>query len=350
MTKQHCYCCGGEGCDDYGPCPLCDGRGLCDDDDDDDDTDAAATQNLLSSDLLRRRSQETFAYSVRAAEHKGHCLHTDCALRLGDLILVEKPLLSVAGTEALRAKVMADNYCTTKLTCISDLRQANEVFAKDERLTRAVARAFSKADTLAQTAFLELSDSFFVDGSLGPGVWVQLVVGTCGFIVESKSKNGSDFFVVDVDGELVQDIPRHQIVPRSRGTLGGIFLTNAVDEAASDVSHVYAVTSRINHSCRPNAIATTQDSMRCILAARDIQAGDEISISYIQDYRKDRHHAEFCQRVEHISQLITVDAEALLVGLFRQQLFVKWGFWCHCKRCAQLAEMADIAVQRWESF
>merc|ERR1719492_66659 len=103
-----------------------------------------------------------------------------------------------------------------------------------------------------------------------------------------------------------------------QSTLGGIFITNAVAEAESDTSHVYAKSSRINHSCRPNAVVVERGRSRHIFAASKVSAGDEICISYIEDYSCERC-AEFRENLRQIAILASLDCELLLVGLFRRQ-------------------------------
>merc|ERR1712129_530299 len=124
---------------------------------------------------------------------------------------------------------------------------------------------------------------------------------------------------------------------------GGIFLTNAVGDSERDVSSVYSLGSRFNHSCRPNAIVAQVGGMRCFFAMGEIAQGEEICISYIEDYTCPQHTALRAQ-VQSIAPLLDLDPQVLLVALFRQQLFVKWGFWCECCRCAPVAAAADEAL------
>jgi hypothetical protein len=47
---------------------------------------------------------------------------------------------------------------------------------------------------------------------------------------------------------------------------------------------IFPQCARLNHSCRPNAIRATDDSgIMSVIAQRDIQIGEEITISYLQD-------------------------------------------------------------------
>lgn len=55
-------------------------------------------------------------------------------------------------------------------------------------------------------------------------------------------------------------------------------------------SALYVTQSKINHSCVPNAVITfpTSDHTLSLLALSDIKAGDEITISYIDECSVDR--------------------------------------------------------------
>ena len=47
-------------------------------------------------------------------------------------------------------------------------------------------------------------------------------------------------------------------------------------------------THYINHSCRPNAFMQTVGGRLIVLALRDIRAGEEITIDYVDTYHSDR--------------------------------------------------------------
>merc|ERR1711879_155020 len=126
-------------------------------------------------------------------------------------------------------------------------------------------------------------------------------------------------------------------------------LTNAVSDTDLDVTRVYLLTSRLNHSCEPNALVVCVGGDRCVFAAEDIDEGTEICISYIEDYSIGDAHAGLRDRIANVGGVLDINAELLLVGLFRQQIFAKWGFWCVCRRCAPLMEKADVAVARFLS-
>lgn len=138
----------------------------------------------------------------------------------------------------------------------------------------------------------------------------------------------------------------------SQGTLGGICLTNAVDgDDGMDVSHVYARSSRANHSCRPNAVVAIDGvrHARQLYAVREILPNEEICISYAEDYEAPKH-AVIREQLHGLAEALGLHAEALLLGLFREQVFAKWGFWCTCPRCGPASTGADLALAQWHAY
>lgn len=159
----------------------------------------------------------------------------------------------------------------------------------------------------------------------------------------------SDLYEVLIDDEIWQDVPRERLLPKSRGTLGGIFLTNAVS-GQDDETHLYLESARLNHSCFPNAQVVTIGQERHIFVTRAIQEGEEISITYTEDFSTSEACPGLRQQVHTVSDVLGVGGESLLVGLFRQQLFAKWGFWCLCERCAPVVSDAEEALAKWLTF
>lgn len=66
----------------------------------------------------------------------------------------------------------------------------------------------------------------------------------------------------------------------------GIVRTNGFSMGNGDASAIYAIISRINHSCRPNANNYWNETkqMGIVHAIKDISAGEEILISHINPY------------------------------------------------------------------
>ena len=82
---------------------------------------------------------------------------------------------------------------------------------------------------------------------------------------------------------------------------------------------VFPLLSTLNHDCAPNCdTAFIQDRGVAVLALRDIRAGEELSISYVN--------------------------EGLPVADRRRQLLA-YGFECACERCADEAEQADATCE-----
>lgn len=73
---------------------------------------------------------------------------------------------------------------------------------------------------------------------------------------------------------------------------------------------VYALASSINHSCRPNAVVSFKGRELTIRAIRQIQSGEEITISYT-----DQLKSTWSRRLQ----------------LLRHYYFI-----CHCERCSSL--------------
>lgn len=95
-------------------------------------------------------------------------------------------------------------------------------------------------------------------------------------------------------------------------------------DAACEGSCFYALQSCINHSCAPNAHAFKRkgldtDGCAVILAKQDIQAGDEICTSYIEESAP--YHE-------------------------RQTALKDYGFTCACKRCGAALRSAGKAKAR----
>ena len=91
-----------------------------------------------------------------------------------------------------------------------------------------------------------------------------------------------------------------------------------------DDSGVFVTMSRINHSCMPNAehYFSDKDKVKRVFACRDIQAGEEICIAYI-------------------------DSFTVPTSQRRQQLQARYGINCRCAACLQpeLAAQLDRLVE-----
>ncbi|KAM0621778.1 hypothetical protein ACHAQG_006321 [Verticillium nonalfalfae] len=117
---------------------------------------------------------------------------------------------------------------------------------------------------------------------------------------------------------LLPAAARRALLRQMGGSVRGIVATNAfqVDvggDAAGGHHHhfgVFPAISRLNHDCGPNAAAWTgkTDLVHRAFASKDIAAGEEISISYVD---------ALAPRAER-----------------RARMTGSWGFECACRRCA----------------
>lgn len=255
----------------------------------------------------------------------------------------------VEGVEGVRKLVAAENQALAESMDTLDMRRENELSARDLRLARAVARPLARLTDGQQEAFLALANGFDEGRSLQPGAWVEILPAEDGVdeckgrglvVVECEAVPGD--FVVEALGKVRLPGPRLRAL--GSGTLAGTLLTNAVSAPEEDASYVYCQTSRINHSCAPNAVAVKADHSRCIVASESIDKGEEICISYMDD---GAWSDAFREKVLSVASSLRLDGELLLLGLHRQQLFAKWGFRCRCPRCAPRAEGADRALAGW---
>eukprot|EP00929_Paragymnodinium_shiwhaense_P086308 TRINITY_DN46829_c0_g1_i1.p1 TRINITY_DN46829_c0_g1~~TRINITY_DN46829_c0_g1_i1.p1 ORF type:complete len:301 (+),score=57.79 TRINITY_DN46829_c0_g1_i1:81-983(+) len=283
-----CICCADEGnVVGYGSCPLCDGLG----------SSGWAGGRLVAEEKMTSMLQDV-PFEVLAIVGKGIGVRATRKILAGSLIVAEPPLLRVPGVEGLRKTISQEHPEIAAALDSESMRRENELAAADERMEAAVDKELAALSEGEAAKFLALADGFLPDSSSG-------------------------------------------------GSLAGRLLTNAVSVTEEDVACVYELTSRINHSCTPNSyVAREESGLRCVFAKTDIEAGDEICISYIEDYRDSDKHGGFRDRIIGIAPALGLDADMLVIGLFRQQLYAKWGFWCTCERCSPLAEEADEAVEK----
>mmetsp|Transcript_79918 Transcript_79918/g.183120 ORF Transcript_79918/g.183120 Transcript_79918/m.183120 type:complete len:152 (-) Transcript_79918:84-539(-) len=101
-----------------------------------------------------------------------------------------------------------------------------------------------------------------------------------------------------------------------------------VDDGSEDMGlMLFDLTSRMNHGCRPNVAQTLDRSEQGVshiqlVAARAIDVGDELNISYLYGGQNER----------------------FLVVERQRFLFRAWGFQCACERCSEeLVAVADDA-------
>lgn len=367
-----CCCCRGLGRDRFGACPLCEGAGCHPPEAQDSDAQSSADDASASPELwgvaqaiverlgggvplaaAAAAASDVWPVAAESVSGRGYGLVATRRISAGELIIAECPLFIVHGTEAIRQQVAREHEDLSGLDTAT-MRKANAAAALDARFSLAVAAALGAAGATEVAAFCELSDSFFEDDALHirSGSWVQLTsaangapCGLSGVALRSEVDGKRVTWQVQVHDQ-VWSLPGEALRCLTVGSVGGAFLTNAVSTSGQDVACVYGLSSRINHSCRPNALVLEREGMRCIFAASAIEQGDEVCISYVEDFTSQRHSA-MREKVHALARTLALDAELMLVALFRQQLFVKWGFWCTCQRCAAVAPAADLALALW---
>lgn len=78
---------------------------------------------------------------------------------------------------------------------------------------------------------------------------------------------------------------------------------------------LFLVTSRINHSCHPNARSRqTTDGRKVVTALRDIEEGEEVTLRYLDHHRYGTRRA------------------------WREATERMWGFACNCRGCADKSD------------
>jgi hypothetical protein len=107
----------------------------------------------------------------------------------------------------------------------------------------------------------------------------------------------------------------------------GRFLTNDVQLPSSGECAVYALYSRINHSCEPNVrVHLGADGALSVLALRELRAGEEVLDNYLAQTMT--HGADADGRTRPPE---SCDAEARLE--MRRHLADRWRFQCTCALC-----------------
>lgn len=125
-----------------------------------------------------------------------------------------------------------------------------------------------------------------------------------------REENAPDYLILDIlhDAQVVlspADKPRVCRACR-------IFETNSIHHMEYSGTHfnaLFLTVSRMNHSCAPNAYHVCVDKRKRVVALRDLQPGEEIIHSYLQD--------------KHL----------LLPFAKRKELLSRWFEDCWCTRC-----------------
>ena len=115
----------------------------------------------------------------------------------------------------------------------------------------------------------------------------------------------------------------------------GRFLTNNVQLPGSGECAVYALYSRINHSCEPNVrVDLAADGALSVFALRDLQVGEEVLDSYLAEMMAHGKGADAAVRLE-----------------MRRHLAERWRFECACALCERegpVPARPAAANRRWE--
>jgi hypothetical protein len=117
------------------------------------------------------------------------------------------------------------------------------------------------------------------------------------------------------------------------GAQAGRFLTNNVQLPGSGECAVYALYSRINHSCEPNVrVDLAADGALSVVALRDVQVGEEVLDNYLAEMMTHGKGADAAVRLE-----------------MRRHLAERWRFECACARCEREGPVpARLAANGWE--
>ena len=83
--------------------------------------------------------------------------------------------------------------------------------------------------------------------------------------------------------------------------------------------------------------------LRSVVATEPIESGEEICIPYINV----ADHEEKLSLARNVAGILKIDPDHLLIGLLRQSLYAKWGFWCTCPRCEPCVLESLEALERW---
>ena len=98
-------------------------------------------------------------------------------------------------------------------------------------------------------------------------------------------------------------------IDETNDTIQDIYVTNSFSVSHGKESVLAFLISRVNHSCLPNAeqLYFAEEDVSTLWAIKDIPVGEEITISYVDEYRG---YEERKKWLEH-----------------------KWGFVCDCRAC-----------------
>ena len=116
----------------------------------------------------------------------------------------------------------------------------------------------------------------------------------------------------------------------------GRFLTNNVQLPGSGDCAVYALYSRINHSCDPNVrVDLAADGGLSVVALRELQVGEEVLDNYLAD------GAGAAVRLEGADAAVRLE--------MRRHLAERWRFECTCARCEREGPVpARPAASGWD--
>ena len=139
-----------------------------------------------------------------------------------------------------------------------------------------------------------------------------------------------------------------------KGSLDDKFRSNSFSEHSAerdgDQNFLGLRTSRVNHSCRPNSSVYYDDTarVRILLAQRDIEPGEEISVIYSHFYNFDSMTPTVGskEKVQHLQSVIraqcgitdirngpsSTDIEFMMIDSYKR---VQWGIICPADCCCK---------------
>jgi hypothetical protein len=139
---------------------------------------------------------------------------------------------------------------------------------------------------------------------------------------EESGGESSDEEEIEFSWEVLPAKPAGKSKAKGKGAVGArqLHFTSALFPALAGTA-VFPLLSKLNHSCEPNAfIVHSADAGGQLVACRELERGDELTISYLSD-----------------------KGEAMGVKQRRRRLMAQYGFLCDCPRCEAEAGKAALA-------
>jgi len=220
----------------------------------------------------------------------------------GTIITRERPLLSIRGDEVGLKDVTDGAAWSAQQMATRYTKQFPRIKEKVEAL-----------DEDARSLYLALSDATTHSHAQ------RALLGRLQASGQVAKKWDQVFTLTSVPAPDLSDGLHHENGMKS---FEGIWCSNAIPGARNEQA-VYATICRFNHSCTPNAAYKWRDDEgnQVVLAARDIEEGEEICVSYF-------------------------DGRFQAVDKRRERTLESWGFRCQCEACRLDGAEAEASTRR----